>query len=396
MSRSFSRFFLLTGGKGGSGRTPIALMLSAALYEGGRNVILLDLNFSNPDAFFIATKIVPRQYYFLGEKFSRRVEVLEGGGVHPIRVYDVLESGRNFFKAAARVENYLYTPITPRKIFESLDLLKRRFRDVIVDVVVDTNLNLPSLKPRSEDDYSYIRRVLNWFGDYKVLYIWNPGTLARSVRVGDREVSEVETILDTVNEYRIRGVDLFGEYGERIVHIVTPNLYERLDKSVFEKIYSFLNWAIKLDVPKDVEVVKHSLKTRDYLKEIVKAISMMQLRREGYMNIEQLREISRSYREEIERLIRKTPDYGADAKSITVVHQFFNIFLEKMIRVWERIHPIALLPRNVIIIPYMVEKMVNYVEALLTADAITLDTIRKRAKEISDILRNWIGSEGEN
>jgi len=389
---NISRFFILTSGKGGSGRTPIALVLSSLLFRHGRNVVLLDLNFSNPDAFFISTKIVSPEDYYVGRTPIKKSTILtEAGGEKakwPLQVCDVLKTEKNFFKSVARVSKYLYAPIDALEMFRALYVIANTYENI--DVIVDTNLNIPSLIPQKEDDYQKIKDLLAPFSDYKIIYIWNTGSLARKTRIGKSVLSEFDLLEKTISEYKLRGVNIFGNWGERIVHILTPNLYEKPSKPVLRRVMEMLSSLIAIRIPMGVELVSQTGDEESYMRKIIEGIKIMHLWGEGTLDIRTLRIIFEQYSQEIEEEVKRSPDFGIDIRSASIVYYLFKVFLKKMNQIWRKAHPHTLLPENLIIIPYMIEKMINYVEALLSADIITLKTILDRAKEVSNIISIWL------
>jgi len=68
----------------------------------------------------------------------------------------------------------------------------------------------------------------------------------------------------------------------------------------------------------------------------------------------------------------------------------FKIFLGEIRSAWRKNYPWATIPENLIVIPYMVKKMMNFVETLLSSDYVTLNTILKRAEEVAQVISIWL------
>ncbi|MCD6491484.1 MAG: hypothetical protein ACP6IQ_10290 [Candidatus Njordarchaeia archaeon] len=386
-----TRAYIFMGGKGGSGRTPISLILSSLLYKKGRNVVLLDMNFSNPDAFYIMTKVTtPEDFYEGTYSYKEGMFIPAEKGVRwPLQIYTVLEDEGHFIKSSARINRFLYAPIEPIDIFRSLKAIVDKIGRNI-DIVVDTNLNLPSLGSLREDQYIEIKKHLEVFDELHIVYIWNVGTFARIIKTKGAEISEFDLLENTINEFKMRGVNLFGSRGEKIIHVLTPNFYEVPERGILEKILKSLKSLFVSSYEVKAELIPQEGYAKEFFDIVLNSLKEMHVKKSGSLDMNTLKQIVKRYREEASKLSKAHINFGAEAEPLDIVYHMFKIFLGEIRSAWRKNYPWATIPENLIVIPYMVKKMMNFVETLLSSDYVTLNTILKRAEEVAQVISIWL------
>ncbi len=192
------KVIIITGSKGGGGKTPMSISVAVSYAEAGKNTLLCDFNFNNADTFtIIASSEVSNR------KSNGWLEAVEKDGemFWQINQNFWLNRWRNVLSLGLpSIESFW------QKIYKISQMEYNAFRPEVI--VVDTNLNLPLIcVPETKvKDFDFLPPIEVW-------HLWSPSIV---LQIGEQErFKRAITNLKKFNH----------GFEERMVHIFTPRHY---------------------------------------------------------------------------------------------------------------------------------------------------------------------------
>ncbi len=340
-------------------------------------MIALDFNFLNPDFYEILKRIYTGRLSVVTEVHGERLP-------YPMSIYEATTKKGGKLWVVARADKYRYIPYPPYIIFETILKLK----DIIQEpafIVVDTNLNIPSFNIAFSSSLELARKITSSFQDIFFFHIWTPGSF-RKAPFGVSMVSEkneVELIENTITTFARYGISLFGRNGENIIHIITPRFFEVSSPEGFRAKMLFMLrriFGMKI-VESMVPIFDESKFWSNFLSEIPIAYE----RSLRLLTIKDLSLMKTEFDRAVRELIATYRDFAIEVDPLDIEIVFFSFVMN---HVFER--ATRTVPLNMIVIPYMVRKLVNFVDAMLLPTVLTENSILEREGIIGKIFEIWI------
>ena len=365
---------IFTSGKGGVGKTPYALLYAILLRRRNNNVLVLDYNFLNPDLYEIYRRISGEEPEAVYEVDGQRLP-------HPVSLVRVFLPGGGKVFVATRMWKFRYLPYPPFVIFQTANMLRDYLNEDFY-VVVDTNLNIPAFNVVLPEMTEAVTKSLEYFERITFYHIWSISVLRR--RGGKDEKSELELIRSTVTNFSHRGLNLFGKDGERIVHIISPRIFGKPSvKSFRERVSSVLKGITK----KKEEVLAVEIEEKEFLNKYIEKIWTAYSRSSRTIKLADLLEIERDFNEMIKVLLAKNPRYVLEADPFDIETLFLSFMIEKLFD-----KATMTMPLNAIIIPFMIKKLINFVDLILISEVVEEESILERESPATEIVDAWISS----
>mgnify|MGYP000624975309 CR=1 FL=1 len=369
---------IFTSGKGGVGKTPFALLLAILLRRFGVNVLTLDFNSLNPDYYEIFKR-------FIGE----RPEILTHVGgerlPYPLAIIKGVTQGGGKIYCASRIGKFRYLPYPPYAIFETLIKLREYLNEPFF-AIVDTNLNIPGFNISLEEAFKSASAALNTFRKVLFFHIWSPGSFRKGAVFVEShlEVSEVEQIRSTILNYTQHNINIFGKEGESIIHIITPRLFEEIPPTGFGARLSFI---LKRLFGKKPEISSMPLYRigGGFSEDVFRAMAEAYERSYRTLKITDILVMREKFNGIINELISTYKNFAVEVDPMDIEIVFFTFMLETLYDKATRT-----LPLNAIIVPFMVRKLVNFVDSLLISTILDEDSILEREGPIAKIFEVWI------
>ena len=369
---------IFTSGKGGAGKTPFALLLAILLRRIGLNVLTLDYNSLNPDFYEIFKR-------FLGERPELLTHVDGERLPYPLTVIKGIPQRGGKIWCVARVGKYRYIPYPPYAIFDTLVKLKRHINEPFF-AIVDTNLNIPAFNISLSEALTASKEALKEFKRVLFFHIWSPGSFRKGATFVEShlEVSEIEQIRSTILNYSQHQINLFGRDGESIIHIITPRIFEAL---IPESFGARLRFILKRLFGKDIEVAMMPLLKidREFSSDVFATMAQAYERSLRILKITDLMLMQDKFNIVVNDLINTYRNFAVEANPMDIEIVFF-IFMAKAL--YDQ--ATRTLPLNAIMVPFMVKKLVNFVDSMLMSNILDEDSILEREGPVAKIFEVWI------
>lgn len=369
---------IFTSGKGGIGKTPFALLLAILLRRFGVNVLTLDFNSLNPDFYEIFRR-------FLGERPEVITQVEDEKLLYPVAIIEGTLGKGGTMWCVSRVGKLKYIPYPPYAIFDTLVKLKKHLDEPFF-AVVDTNLNIPAFNISLPDAINSAARAISEFGKIYFFHIWSPGSFRKGpLGIGSPlDASEVDLIRSTILNYSQRNIDLLGKDGENIIHIITPRLFE-LPKP--EKFTARLAFILKRLFGVKIESALMPLQASeiDFYNSLISNLREAYERSYRVLRITDMLIIREKFNEVVNQLLSTYKNFAVEADPLDIEVIFFSFMLKSL---YDR--TTRTMPLNAIVIPYMVRKLVNFVDALLISEILDEDSILEREGPNTKIFQIWL------
>ncbi len=369
---------LFTSGKGGAGKTPFALLLSILLRRMGLNVLTIDYNSLNPDLYEIFKR-------FLVEKPELITHVDGERLPYPLVMTECTVSGGGKLWSVARVGKYRYIPYPPYAIFDTIIKLKRYLKEPFF-AVVDTNLNIPAFNISLNEAFEASKGILDEFKKVYFFHIWSPGSFRKGATSisSSIEVSEIEQIRSTIMNYTQRHVDLFGREGENIIHIITPRLFEEMKPDSLGARLKFILKRLFGREP-DVSMMPIMGITKAISSDLYSALGMAYERSLRLLRIRDLLLIREKFNEVANQLMSTYKNFAVEANPIDVEVVFFLFMAKELYD-----EATNTLPLNAIMVPFMVKKLVNFIDSMLMSNILDEESILEREGPVAKLFELWI------
>lgn len=369
---------IFTSGKGGAGKTPYALLLAILLRRIGLNVLTLDFNSLNPDFYEIFKR-------FLGERPDLLTHVNGERLPYPLSVIKGMIGSGGKIWCVSRVGKYRYIPYPPYSIFDTLVKLKNYIKEPFF-AIVDTNLNIPAFNITLEDAFSSANEVIKKFGKVLFFHIWSPGSFRKGpiFHGSQLEVSEIEQIRGTILNYSQHQVPLLGKEGENIIHIITPRLFEVIQPESFGARLKFIVKRIFGGIP-DVSMIPLTRIGKDFSNDVLYALSEAYERSLRILRITDMLLIREKFNDVVNELVNTYRNFAVEVDPADVEIIFFLFMVEALYDKATRT-----LPLNTVIVPFMVKKLVNFVDSLLISNILDEESILEREGPVAKIFETWI------
>lgn len=318
---------MITGSKGGSGKTPVAMSVALSLNQLNVPVLACDFNFNNHDMLtvFQGTNIEERKTKnWLNETII---------GIDPF--WRVTE---NFWIARWNSIMNLGLPSTTELWDKILELTKVQFPDGQPKVMIfDTNLTLPLICPPTAkaQDYGELPEIEVW-------HLWSP-----SIALQFDEQERFVKAINLLNRFN-------NGFEERMTHVFTPRHYSA--GNMFGTFSSLIKGEFKV-------AKKAKLKQSN-----PKPILFSDIKDALFANF-------------ISNILNYNPN------STTKIDEILTLWLKRIIEVLENRE---YLTDNVVIVPTIVHKIALLVEELTLKPRRTLDTIRKDLGSLYEIVLKHI------
>lgn|GEM_PF-5835377 len=359
------------------GKTPFALLLSLLLRRKNINVIALDFNSLNPDFYEIMKRVYTGKLSVItevnGERFS-----------YPMAIYEATTKSGGKVWVVSRADKYRYIPYPPYLIFDTIIKLKKIIREPTF-IIVDTNLNIPAFNIALASSLELAKKLTSMFRDIYFFHIWTPGTL-RKAPFGltmMHEKTEIELIGSTVTTFSRYGIPLFGRNGENIIHIVTPRFFEAVLPDSFRAKILFLLRRIFGGTLNEAMVPIYD--ERRFWGNLLVELPTAYERSLRLITIRELNLMKSEFDRVVRELITTYRDFAVEADPLDIEIVFFSFILNHAMERATRTMPL-----NMIIIPFMVRKLVNFVDAMLLPSVLSEDSIIEREGIIGKIFEIWV------
>ncbi|MGQ4891953.1 MAG: hypothetical protein ACP6IP_05630 [Candidatus Njordarchaeia archaeon] len=375
MVKARSGVLIFTSGKGGVGKTPLALLMSLILSRIGKQVVALDFNFNNPDLYEIFSRLEVKNRDIISEVGGETLKP-------PLTIFEVEsgEGGRVF--AATRIERYRYLPYPPSQIFRSI-LAVKEWLENDAFFVIDTNLNIASFALTDVEHSKVIKKVEEDFDQVNMVYFLTPSVISFSTT--GRGKGSIDLLKETLNSFNRYNINILGNNGEKIIYMVTPTVYDV--ESFYDGFLSSLSTIIKkaFGMRGTVNVIEPLYKNKDRIRDIMNDLMAPYIRSTRSMNLNELESLIMKMQDEFKKRGFTSTRFikSADATDIQTI--FFNTLLEFALDQTTRT-----LPRNLIFIPFVLKSMINFVDIMLMADELDIGLIIEKQKEIYDFMVKWI------
>ena len=369
---------IFTSGKGGAGKTPFALLLSILLRRMGLNVLTLDYNSLNPDLYEIFKRFLVERPELITHVDGERLP-------YPLVMTECTVTGGGKLWSVARVGKYRYIPYPPYAIFDTILKLKRHLKEPFF-AIVDTNLNIPAFNISLNEAFESSKAILDEFNKVYFFHIWSPGSFRKGATPvsSSIEVSEIEQIRSTIMNYSQRRVDLFGREGENIVHIITPRLFEEIRP---DSLGARLKFILKRLFGKETEVSTIPIMdiTKSMSSDLYMALGTAYERSLRLLKIRDLLLIKEKFNEVANQLMSTYRNFAVEANPVDIEIVFFMFMVRELYD-----DATNTLPLNAIIVPFMVRKLVNFVDSMLMSNILDEESILEREGPVAKIFELWI------
>lgn len=320
---SIEKIIMITGSKGGGGKSPCAISVAMALHELNVPILACDFNFNNHDMLTV----------FLGTNIEERRDNnwLEE---HVIGVDPFWRISNNFWITRWNSIMNLGLPSTTELWDRILQLAQTKFPDNQPKVMVfDTNLTLPLICPpvMKVQDYGELPEIEVW-------HLWSP-SIALQIDEQDRFVKAIN-LLNKFNP----------GFEKRMTHIFTPRHFTTTN--VFGTFSSLIKGEFNIT------------KKAKFKQSNPKPILFSELKDALFANF-------------ISTILNYNPN------SDTKIDEILSMWLKRVIEVLEHRE---YLTDNVIIVPTIVHKIALLVEELTLKPRRTLDTIKKDLGTLYEIM----------
>ena len=369
-----SGVLIFTSGKGGVGKTPIALLASLILAKLGEKVVALDFNFNNPDLYEILSR--------LGSKKVDLISELRGESLRPpLTIFEADLEERGVIYAASRIERYRYLPYPPSQIFKSILAVKEWVGEDVF-VITDTNLNIASFALTDVEHSKILREAEQSFDQINMVYFLTPSVV--SFTADGKRKGNIELLKETLNSFNRYKIGILGNRGEKIIYMVTPTVYDV--ESFYKTFFSSLGIILKraLGRKEKVNVIGSLSKDKDKIRELINDLLGPYTRSTYNMDLDELEKLTFEMQNEFKRRGFTSTRFVKSADAADIQTIFFNTILELAFN-----EVTKTLPRNLIFIPFVLKSMINFVDIMLMADELNIDVIIEKQKEIYDLINKW-------
>ena len=327
---------LVTGSKGGGGKTPLALSLALAYNEINWNVICVDLNFNNSDFFSILSGV--NLLFREANNWNQLQEDMA------IPYYFIAEN----MVLTSWDQNQRLGLSSTSEIWDYLTALIEQFREFFQNsrpsiIIADTNLTLPLLCPP-------LTRLQDWdeLPPVEVWHIWSPSII---LQLGEQ--ARFEKAIDILKRFS-KGFE------SRLHHVFTPRAH--VPTSFFKTMKSWARGEHEVArSPRSKQILKTKVIPFDSIKSSLFAPYLVTILNESPQ--------------------RQDPDW------------LMRTWLENII---EHLNSLGGIPKNVIIIPTMINRLALFVEDLVLKPHRTLLTMRNDLAEMYQKVKETIIQESES
>lgn len=369
---------IFTSGKGGAGKTPFALLLSILLRRMGLNVLTLDYNSLNPDLYEIFKRFLVKRPELITHVDGERLP-------YPLVITECKVTGGGKLWSAARVGRYRYIPYPPYAIFDTVLKLREYLKEPLF-AIVDTNLNIPAFNISLKEAFESPKKVLGVFNKIYFFHIWSPSSFRKGATPisSSIEVSEIEQIRSTIMNYSQRGLDLFGREGENIIHIITPRLFEEIRPDALGARLKFILRRV-FGKEREVSTIPIMDITKSRSPDLYMALGTAYERSLRLLKIRDLLLIKERFNEIANQLMSTYRNFAVEANPADIEIVFFTFIVREL---YDK--ATNTLPLNAIIVPFMVRKLVNFVDSMLMSNILDEESIISREGPVAKIFELWI------
>ena len=190
------KVILVTGSKGGGGKTPIATALTLAYSELGYTVLAADFNFNNSDLYSI----------LIGTNLGYQQATSRSRPISPTASFEIWNITETLSISKWEKTTKLGLPST-EDLWTRIEAYANELGDQYDIIIVDTNLTLPLLCPP-------LTSLQQWnLPPLEVWHIWSPSIV---LQVGEQE--RFDQAIDILKRFS-------PGFEERLHHVFTPRFY---------------------------------------------------------------------------------------------------------------------------------------------------------------------------
>ncbi len=367
---------IYTSGKGGVGKTPLALLATLILAKLGKKVVAVDYNFHNPDLY----EIFSRMDY-------ENVDVIDRLGndrlIPPLRIFSIKSDNlRGEINVAVRLERYRYSPYPPVHIFKSLLAIREYLGDDFFSVI-DTNLNPVSFYLMDPESYMVVKKVESEFDSLNMVYLLTPSVFSRSMGLDRR--GDIDLLKLTVNSFLKYGSKILGKDGENIIYLISPTVYD------FEAFYKTFAGAISMRLKSlfgkrsNIQKIELIGDSKDYIDNFLRDVIASYIRSTRKLSISDLEQMRDELNIEFRNRGYMLKDFIKSADAVDVQ----SLFISSIVRMLYDPETNTF-PRNTVLIPYILKSMINFVDVMLLSEHITPELVISKQYEIMNFLSKWL------
>jgi len=318
---------------------------------------------------------------------SEEVDIIDKFGNEtlspPLVISKINIKSKGLLFNAARIDRYRYAPYPPHHIFRSVLAIKSFLGYDDLFFVIDTNLNPVSLSLLDVASSKIIKKCEEEIDQINLTYFVTPSVFARYKGYGEK--GDIELLKLTVNSFNRFGLKTLGKNGENIIYLFTPTVY---DEELFLKgLLSTLKTSLgrMFGIRKEYISIESSTRSKGILKKILDFSMEPYMRSSRRLNLDELKDIRTSFLDFLNAHGFTLETFIKNATATDIQSLFFAFILDSLYD-----STTNTMPRNSIIIPFIVKSLINFVDIVLLAENLNESIIIKKQGPIYTYLREWI------